>query len=751
MIAWLVIVAVAGLALSCVRTAPPVARLVAWCVVLGFALAAADPRQVAFAEVEARPVDAAASADVQAVLRAAAAAGPRAADLSLRWREPLAAAPGQGPIGARAVLPTAPLPIDPRRVQVRALGDLAVGRPLLLQVEAPGLEGAAGGELVLRRDGAEVARLPFTLAAGAAAECDWLPDAAGRYTLACELRAFGHRLLGEGAFEVGVAPRVLVLDPSGVAAAALRAQGLAIDSADALPPDWRQRPALVLGLALPAEQQQAVVAAVLDGLGVFALAPAFGGEDAPLRALLPLRPLPPADAPAEPGGVRSPDVASTPPPAVDDGPPGGQTGGAAPVGRDPIEVDKRSIAMVLVVDRSGSMGSVLRNGLSKMSYAKTSALRTAQALGEGDQVALVTFGSKDAGRVELPLTDATALATVRRGIDRLAHGPEDTFLLGGLRRANELLAASRAAVKHIVVITDGEFRVEESLALKDLAMRMRTDGRATLSVVSIIDAGTDPSFTREAELLTRAGGGQFLPIEDATFVPVLVSAEVTRALSRVGREPAGPGTDPTARPEPPKPDAPAPPPVEPPPENPAARLVVRAVANSPLLAPATEHWPTLGGAVPGTAPLDAQVLLVAGEHGWPLLAFANRGLGRSGAFAADLGGADGAGFRADPAFPGRFAQWVQAVSPPAPAPRSEPLLGEVRVEPAVPTQRDVEWLSALGGAPVVVDAPPPPPALARTVVQEAPQWALVLLLALVALALCERYAGLWSLQRARTP
>jgi hypothetical protein len=382
-----------------------------------------------------------------------------------------------------------------------------------------------------------------------------------------------------------------------------------------------------------------------------------------------------------------------------------------------------------------------------MSYAKTSALRTAQALGAGDQVALVTFGGKNAGRVELPLTDAAALATVRAGIERLAHAPEDTFLLSGLQVADGLLATARAAVKHIVVLTDGEFRIEESLALQDLARRMRAAGRATLSVISIIDAGTDPSFKREAELLTRLGGGQFLPVEDPTFVPVLVSAEVTRALSRVGREPADAGTDPTAPPVPPQPDAPPQPPVAPPPMAGTARLVVRAVADSPLLLPATETWPTLGAAVPGRAPLDAQVLLVAGEAGWPLLAFGNRGLGRTGAFAADLGGPDGSEFRADPAFPGRFAQWIQAVLP-ATLPRTPlPLLGAVRVEPAAPTQRDVEWLTALAGGPVVVDAPAPAPPSVRTDTSAAPHWALVLLLALVALALCERYAGLWSLRR----
>lgn len=749
MITTAAIVLVAGAALLGVRSAPPTARWLAWCTVLLFAVASEDPQRVDFVPTVPRTAGADADGGPAAVLGAATKAGPRAVDLTVAWSDPLAMAFGAGPLGARADLPREPLPVDPRRVQVRALGDTAVGRPLLLQIEAPGLA-AAEGELVLRRDGAELARPAFTLDERGLAVCSWLPDAAGTLTVSCELRALGHRLRGEGTLPIGPAPRLLVLEPSGVVAAALQAQGLAVDRADALPADWRERPALVLGRALSDDEQRAVVAAVQDGLGAFVLAPAFGGEDAPLRSLLPLRPLPPTGDGARGEGQRTAATPPTtePPPAPDTRPPSGDTAGATPVGREPIEVDKRAIAMVLVVDRSFSMGMRLPNGRTKMSYAKTSALRTAQALTAGDHVALVTFGSKNAGRVELPLTDATELATVRGGIERLAHAAEETFLLSGLRLADELLADARAAVKHVVVLTDGEFRREEALAMQDLARRMRLERRATVSMISIIDRDSDPAFKGEAELLTRLGGGQFFAIEDPTFVPSLVSAEVTRALQRVGREPAdAEGADARTPPAPQPPEPP--PPAAAAPDPAAARLVVRAVEPSALLLPATETWPTLGAAVPGTAPLDAQVLLVAGDAGWPLLAFANRGLGRVGAFAADLGGADGGEFRADPAFPGRFAQWVQAVLP-ATLPRtSPPLLGPVQVEPAVPTHRDVAWLTELTGAPPVVLPAPPPPAARREVASEAPRWSLALLLVLVALALCERYAGLWTLQRAR--
>jgi Mg-chelatase subunit ChlD len=485
-------------------------------------------------------------------------------------------------------------------------------------------------------------------------------------------------------------------------------------------------------------------------MGAFVLAPAFGGNEAPMRALLPLRPSPQDenDGARGPGPGTPPPASESPPPPrqPEDEPPAGETTRASGVSDDPIEVDKRAIALVLVVDRSGSMGNTLPNGYSKMSYAKTSAVKTALALGPGDTVGLVTFGDKDAGRVELPLTDATDIASVRGGIAKLAHGPERTFLLSGMRAARQLIARSNAAVKHIVVITDGEFDVSEGVALQEEARRMRESDRATLSVVSIVDRFTETSFKREAERLTRSGGGQFLPVEDATSVPVLVSAEVTRALQRVGREPREDtgGDEPPpeiaepAKPPEPREDTPAPPPT-------GARVAVRHVAESGLLAPIPDGaWPTLGSATPGTAPLDAQVLLVAGDAGWPLLAFGNRGLGRVGAFGSDLFGAAGQEFRAGDGFAARFAQWVQTVLPAEPARTPLALLTEVTVDPPAPTPRDIAALTALAGdAPVVGERPAALPIVRRDVESAVPPWALACLLALLALAVCERFLGPW--------
>ncbi|HEX5051247.1 MAG TPA: vWA domain-containing protein [Planctomycetota bacterium] len=767
------VVMAAAVGLSFVRTAPAAARAAAWVVVLGFLAVALDPREVAFFECAPRTgqvvLDGADATEVRSeALAAAAAAGPRSRDLTLTWSGRLGDAVGTGPLGAVAQLPFAALPLQPEAIQVRALGEASVGRPVSLRLEAPPLAEPVDAELSVHFGTGEVLRQQVRLGVSPPPEVPFTAALAGLHRVELAITVAGHRLVCSGGLDVVAAPRVLVLEPSGVAAAALRAQGVAVDEARSLPDDWRTRRALVIGQSLPVDAQQAIVAAVIDGMGAFVLAPGFAGQEEPLRALLPVRPLPPAPdgngAGAGPGEPADPRVAPpgepSPPPPRDERPPRGDSTGASPVASEPIEVDKRAIAMVLVVDRSGSMGNTLPNGHTKMSYAKTSALRTAMALGEGDQVAIVTFGDKDAGRVELPMTPATDLAAVRAGVTALAHAPERTFLLAGLRLANDLLAATKAAVKHVVVVTDGEFDPSESMALRSLANRMRTQGKQTVSMVSIVDRFTAPEFRREAELLTRDGGGQFLPIDDPSSVPVLVSAEVTRALQRVGREPRDasrneptPPDEPRPQPKPPEPEPPRP---DPSPAPPAPqRLVVRAVAESTLLLPRPDDaWPTLGAAVAGTAPLDAHVLLVAGDQGWPLLAFGNRGLGRVGAFAADLFGPAGLEFRTSDSFPARLAAWVQSVLPAQAVRLPEALLHEYKLQPPAPTPDDVARLLAMTGtAPVLAGASgsAPLPSIARSVVSLAGPWALWLVLSLVGLALCERYAGLWAWRRGAGP
>lgn len=765
--------ALAALGLCAVASARPIARVAAFLLILLFVVVALWQPRVENGDEPARRGSAVLAGDpVRArtdLLVAAASSDPSADDLLLTWRGPLAGALGDGMLGARAVQPPA-LPLQPEELRVEALGPVVAGRPLALQVLAPPQSGAPLlAELRVRADDADVLRESLSLGTGTPSPVSLLVPEAKALTVELVVPLADATITVRGGAAIAPAPTVLVIEPSGLAATALQAQGVRVVTANAPPAEWRDVAAVVLGQPLPAAAQQELVAAVLDGVGLFALSPAFGAADEPLRAILPVRPSATqpeiADGPgsertpaATPSNEPPPSETPPPPPPPAKEPPAGDTQGAQ-MAKDPIEVDKRSIAMVLVVDRSGSMGSVLPNGRTKMSYAKTSAMRTAQALGDGDQVAIVTYGNKDQGRIELPMTDALASEQVREGVERLAHASEFTFLLGGMKVAEQLLRGTTAAVKHVVVITDGEFDTGEDIALRALARRMRNEQKASVSVIAITDAFTGAGFKKLSEELTKDGGGQYLPTDDPTTVPVFVVAEVTRALQRVGRKPrngdgsatAGAGNPPPTNP-PPTPPPPKPPQPQPPkPEAPSPRrLAVRAVAESPLLLPAPAAvWPMLGGALAGTAPLDAQVLLVAGDDGWPLLAYGNRGLGRVGAFAADLCGNDGGEFRGDTSFPGRLAAWVQSVLPALATGAPQALQREVQVTPERPTPRDRALLAQLAGSEPVAEAPAAvPPRATRSLVAVAPDLAPWLVAGLVLLVALERWSAWRALRRA---
>ncbi len=672
----------------------------AWLVVLGFALAATMPRGLGWLDRPVMPVRAelAGATFATQALAAAATAGPHGDDLQLLlaggFADPIV--PG-GPLGARAALAAPPLPFAPEQLRVRQRSAAALQRPTLLEIAVPAVD-AGSAELVIMRGSDEVLRRSLPLD-GAVHTIEWTPAAAGEHRLRCAIDVAGVVVAAHGDIAVAAPRGVRVLEPTGLVAAALRAQGVLVEDGAGPVADWSQYAAVVLGAVLPADQQVALVRAVEDGLGLFVLEPAFGEELEPLRALLPVRPTPRVAVDAKGDEeVVAPDT--PPPPPPDRGPPAGDTSQAGPVGQEPTLVDKRLVALGLVVDRSGSMGNTLPNGRTKMSYAKSSAMRTAAALGPGDEVVIVTFGNKDAGRLELPLTDASQVDQVRAGAERLAHAAERTFLLSGIRLAAQSLQRSKAAVRHLVVISDGEFDSSESFALRSLANDLFTRQHISLSVIAIIDPFTSPEFKREAEELTRDGGGRFLPLENAELVPTFVTAEVTRSLATAGRQPRGADSPAPEQPQqPPPPDEPPPPPPPEPslPTGPS-RLRVVAVADSPLLRPEpSADWPTLQSARGGEAPLEAEVLLAAGPDGWPLLAYANRGLGRVGAFAADLCGEPCREFRRDAAFPGRLAQWIAHTAMPTPPAAASELLGAPTITPRVTLPAEATAFAALAG------------------------------------------------------
>ncbi len=688
-------------------------------------------------------------------LCAAALRGGPARDVVLLWNGPFEAGapPRAAPRFERAqALTTAPPPpFEPGAVELREFGPAFAKRPAALELRLA-LDGRdtwpAGADVAVTvRDAAGQPVLDEKLAGDALAKApvvlDWQPEVAGEHRVDVIVRGGGATLRAHGVLPVTAAPPdVLVVGEPAAAATverALSVQGVAARVASSLPDPLPPGTTVVALNALSASEQQRLLRCVEDGGGAFLVGARDGGAlpvvGEPLAAASPLhrptagpigpkgpsnggseQPAPDAPPRVEPPDRPPPDQPSTPPPKTPPDQPEAQpiTGDTSAAQSSPnittAEVQRRSIALVLVVDRSGSMAeSVREGGGSKMDYAKTSAFETARQLEPEDQLGIVAFGER--AYVVRPLGPPPTRADLKADIERLRAVDNNTLVADALAQAADWLEASKAPVRHAVVVTDGEnFDPGDARRAQSLARQMGADG-ITVSVVQI--ATTRIGRVLDVSQIASFGKGTFVRETDGAEIPRLVFAEVRRALGAAGRRPNGetsPDSTPPAQPPAPDQKPPETPPQvadEPPPEDqpaapepaetPVRRLRVVALEDSRLLEPKPKGgmFPPLAGVVDGAARDGARVLLAI-DDGTPLLGFANRGLGRVGAFASDLTGGWSAPWREDAEFPARLASWIEAVRPVADESASDDRLDVREIDPRGPLAAERATLAAFG-------------------------------------------------------
>lgn len=179
------------------------------------------------------------------------------------------------------------------------------------------------------------------------------------------------------------------------------------------------------------------------------------------------------------------------------------------------------IALVLVVDRSGSMsesyntpGSYGRN-LSKMELAKDAAYLAATQLSNNDLLGVVTFDTRAQWQVNFgPVGAATDLQTA---IGKIAPGG-GTSIYSGLAMAIDGLRTAKAQVKHIVLLTDGQDRDNNQFT------NLLNDANQAGITISCVGLGWDvnQNFLRG---LSVQGAGQYYFADDPTNLPKIFLKE----------------------------------------------------------------------------------------------------------------------------------------------------------------------------------------------------------------------------------
>jgi Ca-activated chloride channel homolog len=185
-----------------------------------------------------------------------------------------------------------------------------------------------------------------------------------------------------------------------------------------------------------------------------------------------------------------------------------------PVVMKPPQHHQRTRALVLIIDKSGSMG---RN--NKLVYAKMAARTVTKTLNDNDLIGVIGFDSQPFVMVPMgPLSQSRPY--FHELIDRLtARGT--TYLLPALQEADRMLASSTASIKHVVILTDGETGGTAAMYY-DLVSTMHREGGVTISAIAIGRQANLPLL----ESISRYGGGGFYQTDSPTSLPEIFLQDV---------------------------------------------------------------------------------------------------------------------------------------------------------------------------------------------------------------------------------
>jgi uncharacterized protein YegL len=176
--------------------------------------------------------------------------------------------------------------------------------------------------------------------------------------------------------------------------------------------------------------------------------------------------------------------------------------------------DEHSLALALVIDCSGSMAG------PKLELAKEAARATAEVLGPDDSLGVVGFSGRPERMVRMQ--SARNRVKIESSIAQLA-AQGGTSIFPALDMAFQDLLSTRARIKHVILLTDGQ---SQEAGLVELAETMR--GEAI--TVSSVGLGNDVNRSL-LQSVANQGGGRAYFTSDPHNVPRIFMRE-TSAVSR---------------------------------------------------------------------------------------------------------------------------------------------------------------------------------------------------------------------------
>lgn len=183
-------------------------------------------------------------------------------------------------------------------------------------------------------------------------------------------------------------------------------------------------------------------------------------------------------------------------------------------------------ALALVIDRSGSMDG------EKLAMSKAAAIAAIRTLGQRDFVNVVAFDSAPYNIVTLQRVGDASRAV--RQVDRITCGGGTDLYVGMVEAFNAIKKAD-AAVKHMIVLTDGQTPDAQFDAL------VREIRRNNITVSSVgIGAGTAQQLLTS---IASQGGGKYYAVKNPNVMPRIFMTEARRVAQPLVKElspPVGP-------------------------------------------------------------------------------------------------------------------------------------------------------------------------------------------------------------------
>ena len=191
------------------------------------------------------------------------------------------------------------------------------------------------------------------------------------------------------------------------------------------------------------------------------------------------------------------------------------------------------IAVMLIVDISGSMVGTDDTGTSKLSWAKAGARACLDVLNDRDYIGIMTLAQYSGEVLGLtPRVYDTEIRNAINSIDSKMGGGGTVFSTAIANAASALQSQNNVARKHIMIVSDGQLAGDKEAAISEASYYYNTFG-ITLSVVGVgLQASDSNKYYVDMKELTRAAGGEeagsnLYAVSDLSDLTLLMTGDLT--------------------------------------------------------------------------------------------------------------------------------------------------------------------------------------------------------------------------------